>query len=79
MTITIDDISSTEQLDRAALTAVRGGILHGVAVPSPTVPSPWTGPIPQMPSFPDCFPFNGSSPFPLAAQPTTQPVDVIPI
>jgi hypothetical protein len=32
-----------------------------------------------MPSFPDCFPFNGSSPFPPAAQPTTQPVDVIPI
>jgi hypothetical protein len=74
MTIAIDDISTTEQLDREALKAVRGGILNVVA-PSPA-PSPWTGSTPQMPSFPNCFPFNGGSPFPPAAQPTTQPAHI---
>lgn len=67
MTIAIDDISTTEQLDRTALKAVRGGILHIVA------PSPWMGCRPQMPAFPNCFPFNGDGPFP---QPTTQPAHV---
>ena len=62
MTIAIDDISTTEQLDREALTAIRGGILHIVA-PSPP-PAPWTGGVPQLPAFPNCFPFNGGSPFP---------------
>lgn len=60
MTIAIDDISSTEQLDRGALTAVRGGILH-------IAPPPWTGCAPEMPAFPNCFPFNGDSPFPQPA------------
>lgn len=72
MTIAINDISTTERLDREALKAIRGGILQVVA---PTPPSPWTGSLPQMPSFPNCFPFNGGSPFPQPApQPsTTQP------
>jgi hypothetical protein len=61
MTIAIDDISTTEQLDREALTGVRGGILHIVA------PSPWRGCPPRMPAFPNCFPFNGDSPFPQPA------------
>jgi hypothetical protein len=61
MTIAIDDISTTEQLDREALTRVRGGVAQ-IATPSP-----WYTCLPQFPAFPNSFPFNGSSPLP---QPT---------
>jgi hypothetical protein len=49
MTIAIEDISMTEELDRKALTAVRGGDLaHPVTMP-------WEGSLP--PSLPIAFPF----------------------
>jgi hypothetical protein len=54
MTIAIDDISMTEPLDREALTKVSGGIAEISS------PSPWYTSLPQLPSFPDRFPFNGS-------------------
>jgi hypothetical protein len=58
MTIAIDDISTTEQLDREVLTQVRGGIAQ-IATPAPWYPC-----LPEFPAFPDRFPFNGSSPLP---------------
>lgn len=54
MTLAIDDIPTTEQLDREALTTVRGGIAQI------STPSPWYACLPQFPVFPDTFPFNGS-------------------
>jgi len=49
MTIAIEDISMTEELDRKALTAVRGGDLaHPVTMP-------WEGSLPG--SLPVAFPF----------------------
>jgi hypothetical protein len=56
VTIAIEDISMTEQLDREALTAVRGGVGY-----LPT-PSPWEVCLPEFPSFPSGFPFTGCSP-----------------
>jgi hypothetical protein len=61
MTIAIGDISTTEQLDREALTKVRGGVNQ---IPTP---APWYTCLPQFPAFPNRFPFDGSSPLP---QPT---------
>ena len=57
MTIAIEDISRTEQLDREELSAVRGGIAL-IPVDSP----PGDGSMPPFPAFPSGFPFNGSSP-----------------
>jgi hypothetical protein len=53
MTIVIEDISQTEQLDREALMATRGGIA------TITAPSPWEACMPQFPAFPSGFPFDG--------------------
>jgi len=49
MTIAIEDISMTEELDRKALTAVRGGDL------ARPVTMPWEGSLPG--SLPVAFPF----------------------
>ncbi len=57
MTIAIEDISRTEQLDREELSSVRGGIAL-IPVDSP----PGDGSMPPFPAFPSGFPFNGSSP-----------------
>ncbi len=38
MTIAIDDISTTEQLDREALTKVRGGVAQ-ISTPAPGIPA----------------------------------------
>ena len=48
--IAIEDISMTEELDRKALTAARGG----VAIISR---SPWEDSFPRLPGFPTGFPF----------------------
>ena len=56
MTIAIDDISISEELDRAALTAVRGGNLV-LACPPPG--EDW---LPEFPAFPCGFPFTGGFP-----------------
>jgi hypothetical protein len=72
MTIAIEDISTTEQLDREALTAVRGGYATMPATISTS--SPWDGWVPQFPSFPSGFPFDGSNPV-LHPEPTPQLLD----
>ena len=75
MTIAIEDISTTEQLHREALTAVRGGIAY-IPVDSP----PWDGGmppfggVPPFPSFPSGFPFTGFSPV-VQPAPRFQPFD----
>jgi hypothetical protein len=56
MTIAIEDISMTEELDRTALTAVRGGNLVLVR------PVPWEDSLPQFPAFPSGFPFTTGFP-----------------
>jgi hypothetical protein len=86
MTIAITDLSATEQLDREARMAVRGGIanisLPGYSPPSsaPPASSPPSsyGCWPQLPEFPSGFPFDGYSPIgnpepqpqPLPTEPT---------
>ena len=57
MTIAIEDISRTEQLDREELSSVRGGIAL-IPVDSP----PGDGSMAPFLTFPSGFPFNGSSP-----------------
>jgi hypothetical protein len=81
MTIAIEDLSRTEQLDREELASVRGGIAL-IPVDSP----PGDGSMPAFPVFPSGFPFNGSSPLdrgpcpldpgfsPPAGKQTTQPI-----
>jgi hypothetical protein len=81
MTIAIEDITRTEQLDHEELSSVRGGIAL-IPVDSP----PGDGSSPPFPPFPSGFPFNGSSPLdpgpgaldpafsPLAGKQTTQPI-----
>ncbi len=60
MTIAIEDISTTEQLDCDARTGVRGGVATMPATISG--PAPWEAYLPPFPSFPSGFPFNGFSP-----------------
>jgi len=67
MTIAIEDMPVTAQLDREALTATRGGVNY-----LPT-PSPWDAYMPELPSFPSGFPFNGSPPSPF--EPVFQVID----
>jgi hypothetical protein len=55
MTIAIEDISMTEELDRKAQTAVRGGNLV-LTCPSPS--EDWLPSMPPFPSFPSGFPFT---------------------
>jgi hypothetical protein len=57
MTIAIEDIARTEQLDHEELSSVRGGIAL-IPVDSP----PGDGSMPAFPAFPSGFPFNGSRP-----------------
>src|SRR5262249_16710692 len=66
MTIAIEDISMTGQLDRAASAAVRGGVAYLPA------PAPWEGFLPPFPSFPAGFPFAPYSPI-AAYSPIVQP------
>lgn len=84
MTITIEDISRTEQLDSEELSSVRGGIAL-IPVDSPPGDGSGSGSMPPFPAFPSGFPFNDSSPLdpgPGALDPgfsppgnlTTQPV-----
>jgi hypothetical protein len=65
MTIAIEDISMTEELDRKALTAVRGGDLaHPVTMP-------WEGSLP--PSLPIAFPFRPVCPLLKISIPASSP------
>jgi hypothetical protein len=79
MTIAIDDIPATEQLDREALTTIRGGVAQ-LSLPA-SIPSPWDDGLPEFPAFPNCFPFNGSSPLPhpTGAPITPEPGKIVPL
>jgi hypothetical protein len=58
MTIAIENISKTGELDRKALTAVRGGNLTLVPIP----PAPWEDYLPRHSLFPSGFPFPNGFP-----------------
>jgi hypothetical protein len=73
MTIAIEDISTTEQLARGARTAVRGGIAYTLPA-TISGPAPWGACLPQFPSFPSGFPFNGWNPV-VQPEPKFMPVD----
>ena len=71
MKIVIEDTSMTEELDRKALTAVRGGVANLQPEEKPVWPWP-TVDFPQLPSFPSGFPFTGPNP---VGHPVPQVVD----